>query len=393
MKAHLRGQCSYGFFSMSEATATDWGSRLEPIVKSVIAPAASEIDRSGAFPRAALDAMGKAGLLGLLGSPEIGGMGGAHRAAAGVVERIARDCASTAMITCMHYCGAAAIEKLGPRDVREAIVRGKHLTTLAFSEVGSRSHFWAPLGTAVRVGGGVRLDAQKSWSTSAGQVDSYVWSSKPMAAEGHATVWLMPGKAAGLTVGAPFDGLGLRGNHSSPVTAAGVLIPQQAMLGTDGNGPDVMQGIILPYFTAMNAAGSIGLCEAAIEKTIAHMTRTRFEHLGQTLADQPVARANLAHMRIKTDMARALLDDTLTALETGRADAMLRVLEVKAAAGEAALEVTDLAMRLGGGAAFRKEVGLERHFRDARASTIMGPTADSLRDFIGRVLTGLPLIG
>jgi alkylation response protein AidB-like acyl-CoA dehydrogenase len=378
---------------MSNASVPAWAARLEPLVTSVIAPAAAEIDRTGAFPRAAVNALGEAGLLGLLASPDIGGLGGAHRAAAGVVERIARECASTAMVTCMHYCGAAAIEKLGPREAREAIVRGRHLTTLAFSEVGSRSQFWAPMSTATRIDDGIRIDARKSWATSAGQVDSYVWSSKPVAAEGHATVWLMPGKAPGLSVSGAFDGLGLRGNHSSPVTAAGVVIPEQAMLGADGKGPDVMEGIILPYFTVMNAAGSIGLCEAAIGKTIAHMTRTRFEHLGQTLADQPVARANLARMRIRTDMARALLEDTLTALETGRADAMLRVLEIKAAAGEAAIEVTDLAMHLGGGAAFRKEVGVERHFRDARASTVMGPTADALRDFIGRVLTGLPLIG
>jgi alkylation response protein AidB-like acyl-CoA dehydrogenase len=98
-------------------------------------------------------------------------------------------------------------------------------------------------------------------------------------------------------------------------------------------------------------------------------------------------------MQIKTDLASALLEDTLVALETQRADAMLRVLEIKAAAGETALEVTDLAMRLGGGAAFRKEVGVERHFRDARASTVMAPTLDSLNDFVGRILTGLPLVG
>ena len=47
---------------------------------------------------------------------------------------------------------------------------------------------------------------------------------------------------------------------------------------------------------------------------------------------------------------------------------MLRVLECKAAAGEAAAEVTDLAMRVCGGAAFRKDVGVERLFRDARAA-------------------------
>ena len=46
---------------------------------------------------------------------------------------------------------------------------------------------------------------------------------------------------------------------------------------------------------------------------------------------------------------------------------MLLVLAVKAAASEAALKVTDLGMRACGGAAFSRQLGLERHFRDARA--------------------------
>ena len=44
-----------------------------------------------------------------------------------------------------------------------------------------------------------------------------------------------------------------------------------------------------------------------------------------------------------------------------------------------------------GGAAFRKEVGVERHFRDARAATVMAPTTDVLYDFIGKAVCGLPL--
>jgi len=90
-------------------------------------------------------------------------------------------------------------------------------------------------------------------------------------------------------------------------------------------------------------------------------------------------------------MAQALLLDTIAAIETGRPDTMLRVLEVKAGAGEAALEVTELAMRVCGGAAFRKDVGVERHFRDARAASVMAPTTDVLYDFIGKAVCGLPL--
>jgi alkylation response protein AidB-like acyl-CoA dehydrogenase len=318
-------------------------------------------------------------------------LGQAHRAAALAVERLARECASTAMIVCMHFAGTAVIEAHGPREVREAIAAGRHLTTLAFSEAGSRSHFWAPVSTAVRANGHVRIDAHKSWATSAGQVDSYVWSSRPLSAEGASTIWLVPGDAPGLSVPAPFNGLGLRGNASSPVTAENVSLPPGAMLGPDGGGFDIMMGIVLPYFQLMNAAVSVGTMEAATTKAAAHVAQTRLSHLNQSIADLPTIRAYIARMRIKTDMARALLLDTLSALGDNRADAMLRVLEVKAAAGEAATEVTDLAMRVCGGAAFRKEVGVERHFRDARAATVMAPTTDALYDFIGKAVCGMPL--
>ena len=364
---------------------------LDQVIADVVAPAAIETDRTGAYPRAALDAMGAAGLLGLISAREVGGLGEAHRAATLVVERLAQYCASTAMVVCMHYAGTAFIEAHGSRAVREAIAAGKHVTTLAFSEAGSRSHFWATMSSATRVNGHVELDARKSWITSAGQADSYVWSSKPLATEGVSTVWLVPADAAGLRVAAPFDGLGLRGNASSPVTAEGASVPLDAMLGPDGTGSDTTLSIVLPYFQLMNAAMSVGTMTAATSKAVAHVSAARLEHLGQSLADLPTIRAYLARMRIKTDMVRALLLDTVDALEQGRDDAMLRVLEIKAAAGEAATEVTDLAMRVCGGAAFRKEAGIERHFRDARAATVMAPTTDVLYDFVGRAICGMPL--
>jgi alkylation response protein AidB-like acyl-CoA dehydrogenase len=313
------------------------------------------------------------------------------RAATSVVEGLAGSCASTAMVTMMHYCAVAVIEAHAPIEVRREVATGRKLGTLAFSEAGSRSHFWAPLGTATATGDQVLLEADKSWVTSAGEADLYIWSSRPMAAEGASSLWLVPAGTAGVEVGANFNGLGMRGNASRPMTARGAAVPGSAELGPDGGGFDIMMGVVLPWFQVLNSAASIGIAEAAVEKTAAHAGKARFEHLNQTLADQPVNRHHIARMRIQTDQAKALLLDTLTAIESSRPDAMLRVLEVKASASEAAVAVTDLAMRVCGGAAFRKEVGVERNFRDARASTVMAPTTDALYDFIGKVVCGLPL--
>jgi alkylation response protein AidB-like acyl-CoA dehydrogenase len=364
---------------------------IDRIAREVIAPSAVEVDKQGTFPRAAITALGQEGLLGLTVDPAMGGLGHGPRVAALVVERIARECGSTAMVVCMHYAATAVLEKHAPDSVRRDVAAGRHLSTLAFSEVGSRSMFWAPVSTAQKTERGIRLNARKSWATSARNADSFVWSSRPVAAEGASTIWLVPRDADGLRTGGSFDGLGLRGNDSLPLTAEDVVVPESSRLGEDGKGLDVMLGIVLPVFNLLSASTSVGFMEASSLRTAAHASGTRFEHTGSALAELPTIRAYVARMRIATDMARCLLLDAAAAIEGGREDTMLRVLECKAAAAEAATEVTELAMRVCGGAAFRKDVGVERTFRDARAASVMAPTTDQLYDFIGKALCGLPV--
>jgi alkylation response protein AidB-like acyl-CoA dehydrogenase len=365
---------------------------LTRVIDEVVAPRAAEIDTTGDYPRDAIGALSKEGILGLTVSADLGGGGGGLADAADVIQQLSQACGSTAMVVLMHYAGTVLIENHGPDDVRRAIGAGAHLTSLAFSERGSRSHFWAPQSSAAETDGSVRLDAEKSWVTSAGEADSYVWSSRPLAGEAPMTLWLVPADAAGLTVAGRFDGLGLRGNRSTPVRAEGVVVPADARLGDDGAGLDLALAEVLPWFLVMSAAFSVGVMAAVTAETGRHLTSTRLEHLDQTLAEQPLSRVDHARMRIATDQAAALVADTLSALGSGREDAMLRVLEVKAAAGEAAVTVTDLAMKVCGGAAFRKELGIERRFRDSRAARVMAPTTDALLDFVGRAINGLPLL-
>lgn len=358
----------------------------------IVGPEAGRVDREGVYPRRSLEALAEAGILGLTVDRAHGGGGAGLAEAAAVVRRLAGTCGSTAMVVLMHYAATAVIEAHGPDAIRSAIGGGRHLSTLAFSEAGSRSHFWAPLGTATAAGGEIRLDAAKSWVTAAGQADSYVWSSRPVEGDGPMTLWLVPSDTPGLSAPGAFDGLGLRGNRSAPIEAAGARVPSSARLGDDGKGLDVALSVVLPWFLVLSGAFSVGLMEAVTEETGAHLQRARLEHLGERLVDQPMKRADHARMRIATDQAAALLGDTLAALGAGRPDAMLRVLETKAAAGEAAIVVTDLAMSCCGGAAFRKELGVERRFRDARAARVMAPTSDALLDLVGRAINGMALL-
>ena len=91
-----------------------------------------------------------------------------------------------------------------------------------------------------------------------------------------------------------------------------------------------------------------------------HLQRTRLEHPARCLAEEQTVRLDFARLRLETDRTRGLLEDTLAAIENGRPEAILRVLELKATASESVRLVTDLAMKICGGAAFRKELTNER---------------------------------
>ena len=366
---------------------------LARVIDKVVAPGAAEVDGAGVFPRRQIEALADAGLLGLTVPAELSGGGEGLRAASYVARELGAVCGSTAMVVTMHYAATAALVAGEVTETLREIGAGRHLSTLAFSEFGSRSHFWAPLSTAAANGAGIQLDARKSWVTSAGEADSYVWSSQPVAADAPMTLWLVPGHAAGVSVSGSFDGLGLRGNGSAPMTADGLLVPASAMIGADGAGLDLALAAVLPVFLLCTASMSAGLMRRLAEETTAHLQRTQLQHLGRSLAQQVQPRAQLARLRIEADRARGLIEDTLTAVEQGRADAQLQVLEVKAAAAEAAAEAADLALRACGGAAYRKESPVERLFRDSRAARVMAPTTEALYDFIGRALCGLPLLG
>jgi len=374
--------------------------KAQEIANRVLAPSAGQNDKAGRFSSEAIESLGGAGLLGLMLPVDIGGSGLGPRTFASVTATLAEADASVAMVYLMHILGTATTAAARPgaaqavTPILQQISAGRHLSTLAFSETGSRSHFWAPVSRARRNGNGVRISAKKSWVTSAGHAQSYVVSS--LAPEGtgptESTLYLVTAETRGLSVAGPWDGLGLRANASAPIALDDCHVPSHFQLTDDGAGFQAMLNVVLPLFNLGTAAVALGLCRAAVSGTVSHLKNTRFEHLGQSLGESlPTLRAQLAAMQIDADGLSARIDDLIEHLEKPRETTMLRVLESKAAAGDVAISVTSAAMRICGGAAFSRHLGIERLFRDAHAGAVMAPTGDVLREFIGKALLGIPL--
>jgi alkylation response protein AidB-like acyl-CoA dehydrogenase len=240
----------------------------------------------------------------------------------------------------------------------------------------------------------VHITAQKSFVTSAGQADSYVVTALAPQGAGptDSTLYLVPRDARGLSVAGAWDGLGLRANASAPMTLEDCEVADGSRLTEDGAAFQAMLQVVLPLFNLGSSAVALGICRAAVAGTAAHLKSARFEHLGQSLGESlPTLRAQLATMQIDTDGLAARIDDLIDHLERPRDTTVLRVLESKAAAGDAAIAVTSAAMRICGGAAFAKHMSIERLFRDAHAGAVMAPTGDVLREFIGKAVLGMPL--
>ena len=373
-------------------------STAKEIADGVLAPAVRQNDKEGRFSTEAVKALGEAGFLGLTLPAELGGAGLGPRTFAAVTTILAEADASVAMVYLMHQCATgtiAAARRTGAiEQILKEIAAGNHLSTLAFSEAGSRSHFWAPVSRARRNGHGVLLSAKKSWVTSAGCAKSYVVST--LAPEGKgptdSTLYLVPAGISGLSVEGAWDGMGLRANASAPMNLKDCEVPPELQLSDDGHGFQAMLDVSLPPFNLGSAAVSLGLCRAAVAATATHLRNARFEHLGQSLGEcLPTLRAQLAAMQIDTDGLSSRVDDLVAHLEHPRETTMLRVLETKAAAGDTAIAVTSTAMRVCGGSAFSKHLSIERLFRDAHASAVMAPTGDVLKEFIGKAVLGIPL--
>lgn len=375
-------------------------SEIRALVDEVIRPNAEQTDQ-GVFPRENLEALGRAGWNGVLIPKEYGGLGLDHVAFSIVAEEVGRACASTGLVYVMHTGAAQTINLFGNHDQKERWLRPARdglIGTYSTSEKASGGHWWFNFSEAARDDdNNYLLNAEKSFTTSAGQADYYIFQTRSPGAQSATDIsfFIVDSKLDGITHGT-WEALGVRGNHSGPISYKNVHVKSIDRLGEEGQGKDIVYHGVSPVYLIGLGAVWHGVARSALEKAADHLTGTIHRDFNRKLSDYQVLRQQLGESKVlveslrpwQHDLARQL--DQLQASGQLQGQILLPLTEFKIHAAEVANISARNALDVSGGYGYKKGP-IERIFRDARAGIGMGPSNNIAREWIGKALVGLPL--
>ncbi|MBV1879739.1 MAG: acyl-CoA/acyl-ACP dehydrogenase [Pseudomonadales bacterium] len=361
-----------------------WVTLARDLATEVLAPRAAEVDKTTQYPRESMDALAAAGFYGLRALKKHGGAEADLLTTVLVVEELAKKCPSTAMCFKMHIEAAEMVCRIANPDQVERFVKpiteGKALFTVAGGETsGQTGKDWQPSGafTAIKADAqGYQLDhIRKSYVTSAAEASHFFFMCKvgEDAPRGATTAMIIERDKIEWQADGEWNGLGMRGNGSTPVQFTG-HVPNANRLGDEHEGGKNMGLIMMPVVALTYAAAYLGIGAGAYE--IACEEATRQYPSGARRIDNPINKRRMAELGARLEAARSLLHLAAKAGDAGQVTKPIPYIQAKVMASEAAVAVTTELMTMFGGTAFAGRLPFERFFRDARAGMVMGLAND-----------------
>jgi alkylation response protein AidB-like acyl-CoA dehydrogenase len=321
---------------------------------------------------------------------ELGGGGAEHSELAEMLRVLARYCGSTALALSMHTHQVATALWRWRRDSPplERLLRSVAAENLVLVSSGG-SDWIAGSGKAERVEGGWRITARKIFASGVPIGDVLVTSAVWDDPENGLTVlhFPLPLRTSGVKVLDTWRVLGMRGTGSHDIAIDGAFVPESAIIVRRPQGKwhllfHVISLLAIPLIYSVY----LGIAEAARDIALERARSRRNGHDISYLVgemDNALATARFAHR----DMLEA------AAKEEPGEQATNRVMTGRVILARAAIRSVDKAMEVAGGAAFYREVGLERRFRDVQAARFHPLQEKAQLRYAGRIALGLDIDG
>ncbi len=352
-----------------------------------VAPLAAEIDRADRFPSELWPQMGALGLFGITVEEEYGGVGMGYLAHCVAMEELSRASASVGLSYGAHsnLC-VNQIRRNGneaqKRKYLPKLISGEHVGALAMSEPEAGSDVVAMRLRADKTGDHYVLNGTKLWITNGHVADTLVVYAKtrPDAGARGITAFLIEKGFEGFRPAQKLDKLGMRGSPTSELVFEDCAVPQENVLGAEGEGVHVLMSG-LDYERAVLAAGPLGIMQACLDLVIPYIHERR--QFGQPIGEFQLIQAKLADMYTAMNACKSYVYAVARACDRGqttRKDAAGAILYAAEKATAMALD----AVQILGGNGYINDFSAGRLLRDAKLYEIGAGTSEIRRMLIGR---------
>ncbi|MBL8674877.1 MAG: acyl-CoA dehydrogenase family protein, partial [Rhodospirillales bacterium] len=240
---------------------------------------------------------------------------------------------------------------------------------------------------AVRRDGAWVIDGIKQFITSGRTADvALVFAvTDPASAKRGISCFIVPTAAAGYRVASTETKLGQRASDTCQIALGGCVVPDDAMLGAEGEGYRIALGN-LEIGRLGIAAQSIGMARAAFEAARAYAGERR--SFGTEIINHQAVQFRLADMATRIAAARQLLLHAAGLRDAGEA-CLTEAAMAKLFASEMAEKVCSDAIQIHGGYGYVADFIVEKIWRDVRVAQIYEGTSDIQRLIIGRGLAAI----
>jgi alkylation response protein AidB-like acyl-CoA dehydrogenase len=352
-----------------------------------IAPNVMRWDEASEFPHEVVQKLGEMGLMGVLFPVELGGSELGYVDYALAVEELSAVDGSIGIIVASHNSLCTNHIFVAGNDAQKRkyipqLASGKSLGAWALTEPGSGSDAGSARTTAVRKGDCWVLNGNKTFITNGRYADLSVIiavTDKTKGTHGLSAFVVEKG-TPGFRAGKKENKLGLRASDTSELIFEDCAIPEENLLGQEGEGfIDSMR--ILDGGRISIAALSLGIGRGAFDAARRYVKERH--QFGKAISEFQGIQWKLADMATQLDAARLLTLRAAVMKDAGQ-KTTLESSMAKLMASEAAVKVCDEALQLHGGYGFIKDYPVEKFYRDVKLCTIGEGTSEIQRLIIAR---------
>jgi alkylation response protein AidB-like acyl-CoA dehydrogenase len=365
---------------------------IREFAEGEIAPHVMAWDEVSHFPSEIMPKLAEMGLLGVIFPEQYGGAGLGYIEYVIAIEELSRVDGSVGIIVAAHNSLCSNhIFKFGTEAQKQKylvpLAQGKKIGAWSLTEPEAGSDAGGTRTTAKRDGGHWLINGAKTFTTNGHYADICVaMAVTDQAKNSHGiSAFIVEKGTPGFRPGKKENKLGLRASDTSEIILTDCRVPQENLLGAEGEG-FIGSLKILDGGRISIAALALGMAQGALAAAIKYAKQRK--QFGQAISEFQAIQFKLADMATQVEAARLLVYQAAWLADQNNARFTRESSMAKLFASEVAVRVANECVQIHGGYGFIKDYPAEKFYRDVKLCTIGEGTSEIQKLVIARQLLG-----